>query len=97
MLLEAAPGLSKDHYVPRPPAMPASKTVPGIGCPLAGRCPRQVGTICAETRPPVQETGSGFVRCHVPVDRLLIRQVPIATNAGDSIHRAGTAPAFSGR
>ncbi len=97
MLLEAAPGLSKDHYVSRPPAMPASKAVHGIGCPLAGRCPRQVGTICAETRPPVQETGSGFVRCHVPLDRLLFRQVPIATNTGDSIHRAGTAPAFSGR
>ncbi|MDX3974415.1 ABC transporter ATP-binding protein [Shinella sp.] len=76
MLLEAAPGLSKDHYVSRPAAMPASKPVPGIGCPLAGRCPRQVGSICAETRPPVQATGSGFIRCHVPVEKLATRAIP---------------------
>ncbi|MDX8465667.1 ABC transporter ATP-binding protein [Mesorhizobium sp. VK23B] len=70
MLLEAAPGLSKDHYVSHPPAMPMSRAVPGVGCPLAGRCPRQVGDICAETRPPVRKTGNGFIRCHVPADRL---------------------------
>lgn len=78
MLLEAAPGLSKDHYVSRPAAMPGSKPVPGVGCPLAGRCPRQVGSVCAETRPPVQATGSGFIRCHVPVEKLAIRAVPPA-------------------
>ncbi|WP_439615852.1 dipeptide ABC transporter ATP-binding protein [Shinella sp.] len=76
MLLEAAPGLSKDHYVSRLAAMPGSKPVPGVGCPLAGRCPRQVGSVCAETRPPVQATGSGFIRCHVPVGKLTTRAVP---------------------
>jgi peptide/nickel transport system ATP-binding protein len=84
MLLEAAPGLSKDHYVSRHPAMPASKSVPGIGCPLAGRCPRQVGSICAETRPSTQKTGSGFVRCHVPVHQLPTRQISSALNSCDS-------------
>jgi peptide/nickel transport system ATP-binding protein len=76
MLLKAAPGLSKDHYVSRPPASPGSKPVPGIGCPLAGRCPRQVGSVCAATRPPVQATGNGFIRCHVPVEKLATRAVP---------------------
>ncbi|MBT1157263.1 ABC transporter ATP-binding protein [Aminobacter anthyllidis] len=70
MLLDAAPGLSKDHYVSHPPAIPTSRAVPGIGCPLVGRCPRQVGSNCAETRPPVRQTGSGYIRCHVPVDEL---------------------------
>ncbi|MGQ3293442.1 MAG: dipeptide ABC transporter ATP-binding protein, partial [Shinella sp.] len=93
MLLEAAPGLSKDHYVSLPPAMPASKAMPGIGCPLAGRCPRQVGSICAETRPPVQNTGSGFVRCHIPAGQLMIRQTLDAIAPTASIYTAETAPA----
>ncbi|MGF6175419.1 dipeptide ABC transporter ATP-binding protein [Ensifer sp. 4252] len=70
MLLEAAPGLRKDGHVSRPPAAPTFKAVPGIGCPFAGRCPRQPGSVCADTRPPVHETGNGFVRCHLPVDGL---------------------------
>lgn len=70
MLLEAAPSLRKDGHVSRPPAAPALKAAPGIGCPFAGRCPRQPGSLCAETHPPVQETGSGFIRCHVPADKL---------------------------
>lgn len=70
MLLEAAPSLRKDDYVSRPPAMPASKAMPGIGCPLAGRCPRQIGDICADTPPPVQVTDNGLIRCHIPVNEL---------------------------
>ncbi|NWL77115.1 ABC transporter ATP-binding protein [Pseudomonas taiwanensis] len=70
MLLHATPGLRKDHYVPRPAAMPNSQPIPGKGCPLAGRCPRQVGTICAERRPIPQMTQSGFIRCHIPVAEL---------------------------
>ena len=74
MLLEAAPGLRKDHYVSRPPAFPSSTAIPGVGCPLAGRCPRQVGSICAEERPPVQLTSNGFVRCHVQANSLRSRE-----------------------
>jgi len=70
VLLEAAPSLRKDEHVTRPPAAPTSKAVPGIGCPFAGRCPRQPGSLCAETRPPVQETANGFIRCHLPIDGL---------------------------
>jgi peptide/nickel transport system ATP-binding protein len=65
ILLEAAPGLRKDGYVARPPASPTSKVVPGVGCPFAGRCPRQLGNLCAETLPPVQTTDNGFIRCHL--------------------------------
>lgn len=70
MLLHAAPGLCKDDFVPQPPAMPGSVSVAGKGCPLAGRCPRQVGALCAESSPPSQKTQSGFIRCHIPVAEL---------------------------
>lgn len=73
MLLEAAPGLRKDGYVSSPPAAPSSQPVPGVGCPLAGRCPRQLGNLCAGTRPPVQTTANGFVRCHLPTGDLATR------------------------
>jgi len=70
MLLGAAPGLSKDDYVPKPPAMPDARSMAGRGCPLAGRCPRQVGALCAESRPPAQLTQRGFIRCHLPLAEL---------------------------
>ncbi|MDT4861244.1 Dipeptide transport ATP-binding protein DppD [compost metagenome] len=70
MLLRAMPGLRKDDYVPSPPAMPNAPAIPGKGCPLAGRCPRQVGSQCAESRPALQMTASGFIRCHIPVAQL---------------------------
>lgn len=70
MLLRATPGLRKDDYVPSPPAMPGSVPVAGKGCPLAGRCPRQVGSLCAESRPALQMTQGGFIRCHIPVEQL---------------------------
>jgi len=81
MLLEAAPSLRKDHYVSRPPAVPNSKAAQGVGCPLAGRCPRQIGSLCAETRPPLQATGNGFVRCHLGVEALPVHSTP--TDARD--------------
>lgn len=73
MLLDAAPGLKKDHYVPQSPAMPNAQSIAGRGCPLAGRCPRQVGALCAESRPPSQITQSGFIRCHIPLAELVHR------------------------
>jgi peptide/nickel transport system ATP-binding protein len=81
MLLEAAPGLRKDHYVSRPAAIPNSKAAQGVGCPLAGRCPRQIGSLCGETRPPLQATGNGFVRCHLGVEALPVHSTP--TDARD--------------
>lgn len=76
MLIEAAPGLRKDNYIPRPPASPSVTPQPAAGCPLAGRCPRQIGRICIEERPPIQATGSGFVRCHLGTDMLPLHSTP---------------------
>ncbi|MFE0017676.1 dipeptide ABC transporter ATP-binding protein [Mesorhizobium sp. NPDC059054] len=70
MLLEAAPGLRKDQYVSRSPATPGETSAGGQGCPLAGRCHRQIGKICAESRPPVRSTETGFIRCHIPGSQL---------------------------
>lgn len=79
MLLEAAPGLRKDHYISRPPAFPASRAMHGVGCPLAGRCPCQVGNLCAEARPPVQVTKNGFIRCHLTAGELATHTAPTKT------------------
>ena len=92
VLLEAAPGLRKDRYVSRPPAMPASKAKPGIGCPLAGRCPRQVGSICADMRPPVQSTTNGFVRCHIPANTLATRMLQPMETVGAGLQDASIVP-----
>lgn len=70
MLLEAAPGLRRDQYVASPPAIPGETSAAGQGCPLAGRCPRQIGTVCAESRPPLRKTETGFIRCHMPSSQL---------------------------
>ncbi len=80
MLLKAAPGLKKDHYVSRPPAVQGSKAIPGVGCPLAGRCPRQIGNTCAENRPPVQVTPAGIIRCHIPSEALVRHSSPTDHN-----------------
>ncbi|MHA6643608.1 ABC transporter ATP-binding protein [Mesorhizobium sp. A623] len=70
MLLRAAPSLGRDHYVPKLPSMPNSRSKANVGCPLAGRCPHQIGAICAEVSPPLQDTATGFIRCHIPVAQL---------------------------
>ncbi|WP_234888941.1 hypothetical protein [Sinorhizobium meliloti] len=49
MLLKAAPGLKKDHYVSCPPAVQGSKAIPGVGCPLAGRCRARSATYAPRT------------------------------------------------
>jgi peptide/nickel transport system ATP-binding protein len=81
MLLNAAPGLRKDQYVSRSPAMPNSQPKGNKGCFLAGRCPRQIGTICADTRPPSRPTTSGFIRCHIPTDQLAIHSPRLASDS----------------
>lgn len=60
MLIEAAPGLRKDNYIPRPPASPSVTPQPAAGRPLAGRCPQQIGRICVEERPPYSDHGQQF-------------------------------------
>ncbi|MCP5368149.1 MAG: ABC transporter ATP-binding protein [Hyphomicrobiales bacterium] len=47
---------------------------PPAGCPFCTRCPRVLGDICENERPPVQIDGEGHaIACHIPLDEL--RQV----------------------
>lgn len=47
---------------------------PPKGCPFETRCPRKIGKICEEERPPVQsDSENHHIACHIPLDEL--RQV----------------------
>jgi peptide/nickel transport system ATP-binding protein len=52
---------------------------PPKGCPFTTRCPRKVGRICDDERPPVQMAAAGHaIACHIPLAEL--RQVePVIT------------------
>ncbi len=44
---------------------------PPKGCPFATRCPRKVGQICDDERPPMQvDQGGHQIACHIPVAEL---------------------------
>jgi peptide/nickel transport system ATP-binding protein len=46
----------------------ASPQPQGKGCPFAGRCPRQMGTLCEEVTPAWQSgRGHHRIRCHIPL------------------------------
>jgi peptide/nickel transport system ATP-binding protein len=48
------------------------------GCPFAGRCPRQLGAVCATTPPPWRSPSRGHrIRCHHAVDHLVAVQASI--------------------
>jgi peptide/nickel transport system ATP-binding protein len=48
------------------------------GCPFHPRCPRYLGDICANERPPWQNTKAGSrIFCHIPVDELVEIQDPM--------------------
>ncbi|MDX1513896.1 MAG: ABC transporter ATP-binding protein [Gammaproteobacteria bacterium] len=52
---------------------------PPKGCPFSTRCPRKIGKICEEERPPVQMASNGHaIACHIPLDEL--RQVEPVIN-----------------
>ena len=47
---------------------------PPKGCPFSTRCPRKVGKICDDERPPVQmASDTHAIACHIPLEEL--RQV----------------------
>jgi peptide/nickel transport system ATP-binding protein len=51
-------------------AMP-SPLDPPPGCPFASRCPRKLGAICDEDRPPVHSMENGHrIACHIPLGAL---------------------------
>jgi peptide/nickel transport system ATP-binding protein len=42
------------------------------GCPFASRCPRRIGQICFDVRPPRQSAGGGHeITCHIPIEHLI--------------------------
>ncbi|MFQ5935503.1 MAG: dipeptide ABC transporter ATP-binding protein [Acidiferrobacterales bacterium] len=44
---------------------------PPKGCPFATRCPRKLGKVCDEERPPVQTASEGhLIACHISLDEL---------------------------
>ncbi|PYM61671.1 MAG: ABC transporter ATP-binding protein, partial [Candidatus Rokuibacteriota bacterium] len=44
---------------------------PPKGCPFTTRCPRKVGRICDDERPPMQMTAEGHaIACHIPLAEL---------------------------
>lgn len=44
---------------------------PPKGCPFSTRCPRKIGRICDDERPPKQKAAEGHeITCHIPVDEL---------------------------
>ncbi|GIK96389.1 MAG: ABC transporter ATP-binding protein [Alphaproteobacteria bacterium] len=58
-----------------PPRLIAEDAVesspPARGCPFQRRCPRRIGPVCDEERPPVQRSADGHeIRCHIDPDSL---------------------------
>jgi len=44
---------------------------PPKGCPFATRCPRKIGQICDDERPPVHQVSDKHqIACHIPLDEL---------------------------
>jgi peptide/nickel transport system ATP-binding protein len=60
---------------------------PPKGCPFETRCPRKIGKICADERPPVQTASdSHSIACHIPLEEL--RQVEPVIAVPDESERA---------
>ena len=60
---------------------------PPKGCPFETRCPRKIGRICEDERPPVQTASdSHSIACHIPLEEL--RQVEPVIHVPDESERA---------
>jgi peptide/nickel transport system ATP-binding protein len=61
-----------------------SQRAGGPGCPFHPRCPRFLGPICVEQRPPWRVTGQGDrILCHIPLETLQAEQQAIFPTAGE--------------
>lgn len=79
-LLSAVPlpdPLAKQRRIRLEGEIPSPTNVPD-GCPFHTRCPRYLGSICAQKTPPWQEHESGHrIFCHIPLAELRQLQKPI--------------------
>ncbi|MBX6367284.1 MAG: ABC transporter ATP-binding protein [Rhodospirillales bacterium] len=67
------PGASGARIVLEGP-VPSAADLPA-GCPFATRCPRKLGAICDEQRPPDRMLDDGHrIACHIPTETLLALQ-----------------------
>jgi len=71
-LLSAIPSLEPQTLATpiRLEGEPPSPTNAPAGCPFHPRCPRFLGALCAQERPPWQVEGAHRVRCHLPLETL---------------------------
>jgi peptide/nickel transport system ATP-binding protein len=68
-LLEAVPAPSKARRLTARRSLETA--FGGSGCPYAGRCARQIGSICETEHPPWRRTANGLaIRCHHDLDEL---------------------------
>jgi peptide/nickel transport system ATP-binding protein len=65
-----------DGEIPSPREKPS-------GCPFHTRCPRRLGDICVQEKPPIQRTSDNHeIRCHIPLDELAALQAHGAPGDG---------------
>jgi peptide/nickel transport system ATP-binding protein len=56
---------------------------PPLGCPFESRCPRKLGDICGQTRPPVRTDDAGHViSCHISLEDLCAVEPVIRVSPG---------------
>jgi peptide/nickel transport system ATP-binding protein len=73
LLLAAVPRLfaARQTEIGPPSVIMAAQESNG-GCPFASRCPRRIGQICFDIRPPHQSAGQGHqISCHIPIEQLV--------------------------
>ena len=80
-LLASVPRPDPDATPARPPLegdLPSPQDVPA-GCPFATRCPRVLGPVCHDERPPERWSDDGLhrIRCHIPRADLAAEQVDL--------------------
>jgi peptide/nickel transport system ATP-binding protein len=81
-LLASVPRADPSLGATRPPLegdVPSPLDAPA-GCPFATRCPRVLGAVCHEQRPPerVSDDGEHRIRCHIELGELAADQEPLA-------------------
>jgi peptide/nickel transport system ATP-binding protein len=77
VLLSAVPSIDAGGERRRAPVPGAdgNEGYPSVGCPFHPRCPRKIGAICEEQRPPlVADAGNHQIACHIPRSELLRAQ-----------------------